>query len=107
MQDLYAETVSAVNFSNGVVRMILVDQDPSALVEGNADPAKAAARFKQQVIMPLPGFLYMLTVIRGLVEDPKMQEMLSKYTELGLLPARPEDGGSAESSRVKEDAAVA
>lgn len=49
----------------------------------------------------------MLTVIRGLVEDPKMQEMLSKYTELGLLPTRPEDGGSDESSRVEEDAAVA
>ena len=107
MQDLYAETISAVNFSNGVVRMILVDQDPNALVADNAGATKSAPRLKQQIIMPLPGFLYMLTVIRGLIEDPKMQDVLKKYTELGLLPAKPEDSSAAEPSRVKEDAAVA
>lgn len=86
VQDVYAETVSAINFNNGVVRMFLVDQDPSALAEKNVDPSKITPRLKQQVIMPLPGFLYMVSIIRGLMEDPKMQEVVKKYVELGLLP---------------------
>lgn len=86
MQDVYAETVSVINFNNGVVRMMLVDQDPSVLAENGNDPEKMKPRMKQQIIMPLPGFLYMISVIKGLMEDPKMQQVIEKYSELGLLP---------------------
>ncbi len=96
VSDIYAETVSSINFNNGVVRMFLVDQDPEALAEKDADPSKIPPRLKQQVIMPLPGFIYMLTVIRGLMEDPKMQEIVQKYVDLGLLNKAPEEVEAAE-----------
>ncbi|PWW03693.1 hypothetical protein DFR52_101379 [Hoeflea marina] len=91
MQDLYAETVSAINFNNGMVRLLLVDQDPAALAEKGADAGEVKPRLKQQLIMPLPGFLYMLSVIRGLMEEPKMQQIIEKYIELGLINRKPDD----------------
>ncbi len=91
MNDVYVDTVSAINFNNGVVKMLMVDQDPDTIAEqkpGQA-PADVTPRIKQQVVMPLPGFLYMLSVIKGLMEDPKMVGIIEKYAELGLLPTDP------------------
>lgn len=99
MQDVYAETVSAINFNNGVVRMMLVDQDPAALAENDSDPESLKPRMKQQIIMPLPGFLYMLSVIKGLMDDPKMQQVIEKYSQLGLLP----QGAAAERTDNPQD----
>ncbi|MDJ0933444.1 hypothetical protein [Breoghania sp.] len=67
--------------------MLLVDQDPAALMKQSETPENVEPRLKQQVMIPLPGFLYMFSVIKGLMEDPKMQEVIKKYTELGLLPS--------------------
>ncbi|MBS8260642.1 peptide chain release factor 1 [Roseibium polysiphoniae] len=104
MQDVYAETVSAINFNNGVVRMLLVDQDPQLLAKGEQVAADIEPRLKQQVIMPLPGFLYMLSVVKGLMEDPKMQGIIEKYAELGLLPSGFE---AAPTGAGKDDEAAA
>lgn len=98
MQDIYIETVSSIRFNNGVIKMLMVDQDPDTLSEDEADPANATPRLKQQVIMPLPGFLYMISVIQGLMEDPKMQAVVEKYVELGLLPEGPEDAAAKPGS---------
>lgn len=87
MQDIYVDTVSAINFNNGVVRMIMVDQDPSTVAAGQAEPGAAPKmREKQQVIMPLPGFLYMVSVIQGLTDDPKMKDIIARHVGAGLLP---------------------
>ena len=103
MKDLYAETVSAINFNNGVVKMVFVDQDPAKLAEKDVDPAKIPPRMKQQVIMPLPGFFYMLSVIKNLVDDPKMQKIVEKYVDIGLLPNPEQVGkGAAEAPGATE-----
>ncbi|MBE3638827.1 peptide chain release factor 1 [Mangrovicoccus algicola] len=91
MQDIYVDTVTAINFNNGIVRMTMVDQDPDSLADGVATlPGEShpepRLRRKQQVIMPLNGFLYMVSVIKGLVDDPKMQQIISRHVEAGLLP---------------------
>lgn len=84
--EVYADTVSAINFNNGNVKFFLVDQDPEEVVKAEKDPSEMTPRMKQQVIMPLPGFLYMTSLILNLIEDPKMQALVEKYVELGLLP---------------------
>ncbi|TQV78634.1 hypothetical protein [Denitrobaculum tricleocarpae] len=99
--DIYVETVSSINFNNGVVRLFMVDQNPSELMEKDADPSKLTPRLKQQVIMPLPGFIYMLSVIRGLMEDPKMQGIVEKYVELGLLNKGPDESGAEQTGAQK------
>ncbi|HBM60583.1 hypothetical protein ACFSDD_08290 [Salipiger marinus] len=97
MQDIYVDTVTAINFNNGIVRMIMVDQDPDSLADGVDAGAEANAaqdirlRKKQQVIMPLNGFLYMVSVIKGLVDDPKMQDIISRHAQAGLLPGAAAD----------------
>jgi len=103
VQDVYVETVSAINYNNGVVKIFMVDQDPAHFAEKDADPSNIKPRLKQQVIMPLPGFLYMVSVIKGLIEDPKMQALIEKYTELGMLPSAPEeeDGGGEAPAEAK------
>lgn len=99
--DIYVETVSSINFNNGVVRLFMVDQNPSELMEKDVDPSKLTPRLKQQVIMPLSGFIYMLSVIRGLMEDPKMQGIVEKYVELGLLNKGPDDAGTEQAGAVE------
>lgn len=88
MQDIYVDTVSAINFNNGVVRILMVDQDPQTLAESAKTGTDTAPRVreKQQVIMPLGGFLYMASVIKGLLDDPKMQEVIARHVAAGLLP---------------------
>lgn len=87
MQDIYVDTVSAINFNNGVVRMIMVDQDPSTIAAGQAEPGAAPTmREKQHVVMPLAGFLYMVSVIQGLTEDPRMKDIIARHAGAGLLP---------------------
>jgi len=105
MQDVYAETVSAINFHNGIVRMLLVDQDPAHLMKKDVRPEDVQPRMKQQILMPLPGFLYMVSVIKSLLEDEKMQDVLARYTELGLIS--PEKRPSAAGDDQNEDSAAA
>ena len=38
------------------------------------------------LIMPISGFMYMVSVIKNLLENSQMQEQIEKYIEAGLLP---------------------
>ncbi len=38
------------------------------------------------LIMPISGFMYMVSVIKNLLENSQMQDQIQKYIEAGLLP---------------------
>lgn len=98
MQSIYVDTVSAINFSNGVVRITMVEQDPEISPEEIANLEDYQPRMKQQVVMPLPGFLYMMNVIQGLMEDPKMQDVIKRHVDAGLMPIAEESEETAEAA---------
>lgn len=85
LEEKYAETVSAVNFSNGVVRLFFAGQDLEVLAAGESSgEPKAETRFC--VVLPLPGFLYALSVVQSFVENDRFKEVVDKATVAGLLP---------------------
>jgi len=99
MQDVYAETVSAIHFTNGIVRILLVDQDPAV------DEETIAPRLKQQIVMPLAGFMYMLSIARDFLEDPKMKSLVEAYVDMGMLP-KPDGHFATPKNDKSEEAAL-
>jgi hypothetical protein len=43
-----------------------------------------------QITMPLNGFLYMLSVIEGLMKDDKMKDMIQRFQAAGIIPTEQE-----------------
>ncbi|WP_369177758.1 hypothetical protein [Candidatus Thiodubiliella endoseptemdiera] len=84
-KNIYADTVSAINVNNGIVKMHLVAQSPNQGVTDNNDEAK----FDElgEITMPLNGFLYMLSVIEGLMQDEKMKDMIERFQKAGIIPS--------------------
>ncbi|MEH6633625.1 MAG: hypothetical protein V7776_22670 [Halopseudomonas aestusnigri] len=94
-KQVFVEAVAGVNVSNGVVRMMMVEQDFSNNVLGpdqNGDVPEP--RHCQTVVMPLAGFLYSLSVFANIMNDEKMVETIKQMQAAGLLPQEKNDGNS-------------
>ncbi|RED45755.1 peptide chain release factor 1 [Aestuariispira insulae] len=85
INETFVETLSAVNCANGVVRLFFVGQDLEKLASGEQDET-TPPEIRQCVTMPLPGFLYAVSVMRNFLEDEKLQALLQQYQDAGLLP---------------------
>ena len=81
----YIETVQAVNYSNGVVRVFLLGQDLEHLAKG-LNPEDQKPELREVLAMPLSGFLYACSVIQNFLKDEKMQEIIEKHRQAGFLP---------------------
>ncbi len=84
-RETFVETVQAVNYSNGVVKMFLLGQDLLHLSKG-LDPEEQKSELREVIAMPLPGFLYACSVIQNFMQDEKMQAIIQKYKDVGFLP---------------------
>ena len=82
----YVETLQAVNYSNGVVRMFMLGQNLEHMANG-FDPEEQKPELRQVVTMPLAGFLYGCSVIEKFLKDEKMQEIIEKHRQAGFLPS--------------------
>ena len=89
LEEIFAETVSAVNFSNGVVRIFFAGQDLDHLASGQ-DISEAQPQNRFCVTMTLPGFLYAMSVVQGFVENEKFQSVVQRSVEAGFLPKEPD-----------------
>ncbi|AYQ56775.1 hypothetical protein BTHERMOSOX_1053 [Bathymodiolus thermophilus thioautotrophic gill symbiont] len=83
-KNIFVDTVSAINVNNGIVKMQLVAQSSEQQATDNDDKPK----FDDlgQITMPLNGFLYMLSVIEGLMQDDKMKDMIQRFQTAGIIP---------------------
>ena len=99
MEMIYADTVIGINFNNGVVKLMLANQDLTKNIEDEeGEPEEIQMKTSNAISMPLPGFLYMVSVIETLLKDPKMTDTIKKYTEAGILqkpPATPKKRAKA------------
>ena len=86
MEEIYADTIIGINFNNGVVKMVLANQDlENVLDENNSDTGEVNMKSNRVINMSLPGFLYSASVIESLLKDPKMIENIEAYTKVGIL----------------------
>ena len=95
--DLYVDTATVVQVNGGIVRVLLVGQDARALArvadppsgETPAPPSQATEP-KTCLVMPLPGFLYLATLIKSALAEPRMKQQIERMRSAGLLPPEEE-----------------
>ena len=89
MEEIYADTIVGINFNNGVIKMVLANQDLENVLNNEGATEEVNMKSTKVVNMSLPGFLYAASVIDSLLKDPKMIETIKKYTEAGILKTAP------------------
>ena len=86
MEEIYADTIIGINFNNGVVKIVLANQDlENVLSEDNSEAGEVKMKSNRVINMSLPGFLYSASVIDSLLKDPKMVKTIEAYTKAGIL----------------------
>lgn len=92
MEEIYADTLVGINFNNGVVKLVLANQDlENILKEGNDDlDGDIKMKSNRVITMSLPGFLYSASVIENLLKDPKMIDTIEAYKKAGILKVEEE-----------------
>jgi len=85
MEEIYADTIVGINFNNGVVKMVLANQDLENALSEDAQEADVKMKSNRVINMSLPGFLYAASVIESLLKDPKMVETIESYKKAGIL----------------------
>lgn len=85
MEEIYADTIVGINFNNGVVKMVLANQDLENALSDDAQEEDVKMKSNRVINMSLPGFLYAASVIESLLKDPKMVETIESYKKAGIL----------------------
>lgn len=85
VEEKYVETISAVNYLNGVVRLYCAGHDVQGLLISE-DNAQGPSETRFCVTMPLSGFLYAMSVVNGFVENERFAEIVKRSIDAGLIP---------------------
>ena len=86
--NIYADSVSLINVNNGIVRIVLAQQSAEKLGK-NSDGKENPADLMEPngcLIMPMQGFLFMASLVKGLLDDQRMQGQIKRMNDAGLLP---------------------
>lgn len=86
IEECFTETLSAIQMSNGVVRLFFATPD---LDLAGANPGPATPKPKPEprlcLTMTVPSFLNTMSMINGFVQDPKITDILDRMVQAGLL----------------------
>jgi hypothetical protein len=71
----YFDAITAININNGIVKLILGNQDNAQVVENQGKSLPVAAK---TIALPLNTFIYALSVF---INEPKNMDMITKMQE--------------------------
>ncbi|MFL1781036.1 hypothetical protein ABSA28_00752 [Candidatus Hepatincolaceae symbiont of Richtersius coronifer] len=71
----FFDAITAININNGIVKLILGNQDINEVIENKGKAIPAVAK---TIALPLNTFIYAICVF---VNDPKNQDMINKMQE--------------------------
>ncbi|MDC9593661.1 protein RtxH [Xenorhabdus sp. IM139775] len=109
MSEKFVQTVSSVNYNKGVFSLYFVGQEPNRMASGLLAENDQELQLKQVIHMPASGFMYMVSMVKSMLEDPRMEAEISKLIAAGFLPVpeiNPETHNAGEKP-VAAEAAVA
>jgi hypothetical protein len=89
MTEQFVQTVSSVNYNKGIFSLYFVGQDPLKMAQGVMAESDNELALKQTIHMPAAGFMYMVSMIKNMLEDPRMAAEFDKLIAAGLIPAAP------------------
>ncbi|MDR2008230.1 MAG: hypothetical protein LBQ34_04585 [Alphaproteobacteria bacterium] len=75
----YFDAITAININNGVVKLIMGNQDASAPADSKTQNLPVATK---TIALPVNTFIYALAVFTN---DPKNQDMIAKMQEAAGL----------------------
>ncbi|EGR3966518.1 peptide chain release factor 1 [Vibrio cholerae] len=106
MMEKFVQTVSSVNYNKGVFSLYFVGQDQKNMAHGVMAESDNDLELKQVVHMPASGFMYMVSMIKNMLEDPRMEAEFNKLVAAGFLPAGDATANSAEDAAAEEKTAA-
>ncbi|EIA3090250.1 peptide chain release factor 1 [Vibrio cholerae] len=106
MMEKFVQTVSSVNYNKGVFSLYFVGQDQKNMAHGVMAESDNDLELKQVVHMPASGFMYMVSMIKNMLEDPRMEAEFNKLVAAGFLPAGDATANSAEDVAAEEKTAT-
>ncbi|MDC9580146.1 peptide chain release factor 1 [Xenorhabdus sp. PR6a] len=86
MSEKFVQTVSSVNYNKGVFSLYFVGQEPNRMASGMLAENDQELQLKQVIHMPASGFMYMVSMVKSMLEDPRMEAEISKLIDAGFLP---------------------
>lgn len=75
----FYDAITAININNGIVKLILGNQNMSEVVDNQGKALPVATK---TIALPINTFIYALAVF---VKDPKNQDMITKMQEAAGL----------------------
>ena len=105
MTEDFVQTVSSVNYNKGVFSLYFVGQDQRNMANGVLAKSDNDLQLKQVVHMPVSGFMYMVSMIQNMLDDPRMASEFDKLVAAGFLPAPTGDETVKENSVSEEEPA--
>ncbi|MDX7997637.1 peptide chain release factor 1 [Xenorhabdus sp. Reich] len=105
MTEKFVQTISSVNYNKGIFSLYFVGQDPNQMANGVLAENDQELQLKQVIHMPASGFMYMVSMVKNMLEDPRMEAEINKLIAAGFLPV-PETGSVENESSTESEAAV-
>ncbi|CED61952.1 Peptide chain release factor 1 [Moritella viscosa] len=100
MTENFVQTVSSVNYNKGIFSLYFVGQNQQSMSNGVMAENDADLELKQVVHMPAIGFMYMVSMVKNMLEDPRMAAEFDKLVAAGFLPTDPALEESGEESEI-------
>ena len=91
---VFVDTIESVTSASGVIKLNLV-RTVEPTQEGEEPQIVPAGR----LVMPLPGFVYAVSVIEGFLNKEEVQKLLKAYQGLEMLPRDDTDQAAAGATR--------
>ncbi|AYA39657.1 peptide chain release factor 1 [Xenorhabdus nematophila] len=102
MSEKFVQTISSVNYNKGVFSLYFVGQEPNRMANGVLAESDQELQLKQVIHMPASGFMYMVSMVKNMLEDPRMEAEINKLIAAGFLPV-PEDVSVENESSVEAE----
>lgn len=96
MTENFVQTVSSVNYNKGIFSLYFVGQNQQNMSNGVMAESDSELELKQVVHMPASGFMYMVSMVKNMLEDPRMATEFDKLVAAGFLPLDKEQAESAD-----------
>ncbi|MCC8374566.1 MULTISPECIES: protein RtxH [Photorhabdus] len=87
MSEKFVQTISSVNYNKGIFSLYFVGQEPNRMANGIMAENDNELELKQVIHMPASGFMYMVSMVKNMLEDPRMAAEFDKLVAAGFLPA--------------------
>ncbi|MDE1326366.1 peptide chain release factor 1 [Vibrio aestuarianus] len=106
MTEKFVQTVSSVNYNKGVFSLYFVGQNQKNMASGVMAESDNDLELKQVVHMPASGFMYMVSMVKNMLEDPRMSAEFDKLVAAGFLPSNEPNIDQAEEVKTEEKPAL-